>query len=176
MDDYLCKPFTLDTLRHLIHGFLGGGGRTASSATCATAPDQQPSVAERSTEANEAAIDYDALQRISALSGGSSGDLLSRVVRSYLDAAPPIFDVLRLAVEGHDSDAIRAAAHRLKGSSAQLGVEGVSRLCAELEVASRESGGTEDTETAPAALLRELEEEFGRARAALEEECLRMAS
>jgi CheY-like chemotaxis protein/HPt (histidine-containing phosphotransfer) domain-containing protein len=169
MDDYLGKPFTMDTLKDLLHRFLGD-----EAAPAIRQSEKQGSTAKLAARSAAPAIDYDALHRINSLGSGPSNDLLSRVVRSYLDAAPPIIDVLRLAVEGGDSDAISAAAHRLKGSSAQLGVDRVAELCADLEQMGGESdNGAAD---AKAALLRELEQEFGRARTALEEECLRIAS
>ena len=180
MDDYLCKPFTLDILQDFLDRFLGAKTPADTRRPKRHRARHTPGpLAVRSARATAPAIDYDALQRISALGESSSGDLLSRVVRSYLEAAPPILEVLRQAVEAEDGEAISAAAHRLKGSSAQLGVEGVAGFCAELERLGREHGNGNNgngTGQAPAALLGKLEEEFGRARAALEEECLRIAS
>ena len=176
MDDYLCKPFTLDTLDDFLQRYLG-----TTQAGTRTAPRPEPaSMAVRSTRSSEPAIDYDALRQIAALGQGSSSDLLSRVVRSYLDAAPTMIEALRRAVDEDDYASISAAAHRFKGSSAQLGVERVADLCADLEALGKNNGNGNNNDmpqgTAPAALLSELEDEFGRVRAALEEECLRIAS
>ena len=170
MDDYLCKPFTLDTLEDLLLRLLAACG---PAAVPAPAP---ASLVPRSARSREAAINHDALRQISALGHGSSSDLLSRVVRSYLDAAPTLIDALRRAVEGNDARSIAAAAHRLKGSSAQLGVEGVASLCADLEALGKSDDSDNPEEMAAAALLSELEDEFGRVRPALEEECLKIAS
>ena len=174
MDDYLCKPFTMDTLRDLLHRFLGdevapGARRSETRRPAAQTPAAMALPVARATSA---AIDFAALQRISALGDSTSGDLLSRVVRSYLDAAPALIETLQHAVDSEDHDALSSAAHRLKGSSAQLGAERVAGLCADLERTGNGNGPGE----APAALLRQLNEEFGRVRAALEEECLKIAS
>ena len=172
MDDYLCKPFTMDTLRDFLHRFLDGAAATGGQRP-ERPNDARPAAGTAKSPPGPAApptIDHDALRRICAIGGGSSGDLLSRVVGSYLEAAPAMLDALRHAVETTDAKALSAAAHRLRGSSAQLGAGRVAELCAELEHNGNGSGKT------PAALLRELEEEFGRARAALEDECLRIAS
>jgi CheY-like chemotaxis protein len=178
MDDYLCKPFTLDTLQDFLIRFLSSDPVPAAPRSKRDeAFGQIPaSPAVRSAGPAAAQIDYDALQRIGALGSGSSSDLLSRVVRSYLDAAPPIIDVLRRAVEREDHEAISSAAHRLKGSSAQLGVVRVAALCADLEQLGRDNGNGNGTGEAPAALLGQLEKEFGLAQAALEEEWLKIAS
>ena len=177
MDDYLCKPFTLDTLQDFLERFVGDRAPAAADGSRPQRTPRKRSAPPTPVPTRPAApaVDYGALQSIVALGEGSSGDLLSRVVRSYLEAAPPILDHLRQALEGDDGEALAAAAHRLKGSSAQLGVTGVAELCAKLERLGGENGDGRGHEAA-ATLLGELEEEFGRARAALEEECLRIAS
>lgn len=171
MDDYLCKPFTLDTLRDFLHRYVDAARANAGAPTGRrTGAGRIDGAVERTAERAAATIDHDVLRRISAIGGGTSGDLLSRVVGSYLEAAPAMLDALRRAVETTDAKALSAAAHRLRGSSAQLGAARVAELCAGLEHNGNGSGRP------PAALLRELEEEFGRVRDALEEECLRIAS
>ncbi len=174
MDDYLCKPFTLDTLGDFLGRFLGGEAAAARRGPAPGEPAAQPGASSTARAASLAAeaIDHEALRRIAALGQGSSSDLLSRVVRSYLDAAPGMLDLLRQAVGEEDREAVSLAAHRLKGSSAQLGAGRVAGLCARLEAWGRGNGNG----TAPPALLSELEEELGRAWAVLEEECLRIAS
>ena len=103
------------------------------------------------------------------------------MVRSYLDAAPEMIEALRRAIDERDGEAISSAAHRLKGSSAQLGIERMAGLCARLEKIGRNNGNNgnsdnNDNNEAPAALLGELEQEFGLVQADLEKECLRIAS
>jgi CheY-like chemotaxis protein/HPt (histidine-containing phosphotransfer) domain-containing protein len=176
MDDYLCKPFTLDTLQDFLDRFVG-----RQAAHDDTRPERQRSAQEasapmtvRPSGTTVPVIDYDALRRIGALGSGSSSDLLSRVVRSYLDAAPDLIGALRQAIDDDNAEAISATAHRLKGSSAQLGIERVAGLCGDLEKIAKGNGNGNGE--APAALLRELEEEFGRVEADLEKECLRIAS
>jgi signal transduction histidine kinase/ligand-binding sensor domain-containing protein/DNA-binding response OmpR family regulator len=174
MDDYLSKPFRMDALRELLNRHLGE--KVAADRDVPAAPALRPgSRSSKSTHAagdSASTLDRRALRRINALGKGPSSDLLSRVVRSYLDAVPEMLDLLRQAVGEEDRETVSTAAHRLKGSSAQLGADRVARLCARLEEWGRGNGNG----TAPPALLGELEEELGRAGAALEEECLRIAS
>ena len=176
MDDYLCKPFTLDTLKDFLRRFLDDQAAVAAPRPAAPAVSLVPaSAAVSSGGGSGPTIDYEALRRIGALGDGSSSDLLARVVRSYLDAAPEMIELLRKAIEGNDGEAISAAAHRLKGSSAQLGIERVAGLCADLEKIGRNHHNNWNAE-ASSALLGELEEEFGLVQADLEKECLRIAS
>ena len=170
MDDYLCKPFTLDTLGDFLGRWLGEDAKDVAAEGRGVArpepvPDPLPAGAHR-----HATLDYRTLEQICALAQSDSPDLLSRVVRGYLEAAPPLIEDLRHAVEGGDPEVIRAMAHRLKGSSAQLGAERMARLCADLE---RSGNGSR---LQPHSILRELEEEYGLVEKALEEECLRIAS
>jgi signal transduction histidine kinase/ligand-binding sensor domain-containing protein/CheY-like chemotaxis protein len=176
MDDYLCKPFTMDVLGDLLNRYLGerataqedGPERHRGSR------QSQPTKATSEDRVGDAAVDSAALERICALGSGSANDLLSRVVRSYLEAAPALIEALREAVESSDGKALQATAHRLRGSSAQLGVERIAAICADLEQAGNGNGDAGGKE--PVSLLRELEEEFGRVEVALEQECLRIAS
>jgi HPt (histidine-containing phosphotransfer) domain-containing protein len=174
MDDYLCKPFTLDTLGDYLRRFVGEKTASGAERSPADAPTSAPPASLASAPLNSGeALDVAALQRIRALGSGGSNDLLSRVVRSYLDAAPILISALREAIDNGDDEALSAAAHRLKGSSAQLGAARIAGLCADLEQAGNGNNGERGT---PASLLRQLEDELGRVEVALEEECLRIAS
>jgi HPt (histidine-containing phosphotransfer) domain-containing protein len=64
--------------------------------------------------------------------------VLQRVIALYLQQSPGLVDQLRSAVDGNDSAALRAAAHSLKSSSANLGALGFSEKCRTLEAKARE--------------------------------------
>jgi HPt (histidine-containing phosphotransfer) domain-containing protein len=70
---------------------------------------------------------------------------------------------LHEAVAHADAEALRQAAHSLKGSSSQIGAVQVARLCADLE----HQAGTTDWIGARET-LRRLDEAFGRVRAHLQ--------
>ena len=55
----------------------------------------------------------------------------------YLDEMPVRLDLLREAVEAGDAEAVRAAAHKIKGSSANLGLPGVASASATPEDVGR---------------------------------------
>ena len=78
-------------------------------------------------------IDQTALAGIRALQRSGQPDIVVRVVTSYLDTSPDIVERIRSAARSQNAAELRAAAHRLKSSSAQLGAMAVSADCRELE-------------------------------------------
>ncbi len=135
MDDYLTKPFTKDELRELLRRWLPASGGTASR------PEKSP--ADRSTAVKpERAFRFDpaALRRLAKL--GKGDEFVSRVVDRYLSSSTKLLAALRDAVGASDPEAVTAAAHPLKSSSAQIGAVRLSALCKELEALAR-SGSLE---------------------------------
>jgi HPt (histidine-containing phosphotransfer) domain-containing protein len=109
-------------------------------------------------------LDPRVLDAIRQLDDGATG-LLSQVVRIYLESAPALLAQLRRGLDGSDRELVRQAAHSLKSSSANLGAVRLAELCKRLEAAARSGTFGPDT---PAA--QEVEAEFRRVQAALEEE------
>lgn len=89
-------------------------------------------------------------------------EFLAELIDIYLDDVPPQLELLRAAVARADAAAAGSVAHRLKGSSSNLGAESLSALCNQVECASRRSHIDEVSRMMP-----QLEEEFGRVRACL---------
>jgi len=79
-------------------------------------------------------IDQTALAAIRALQRPGQPDLVARIVTQYIDSSPEIIDRIRRAVLSTDAVELRAAAHRLKSSSAQLGATALASDCRELEM------------------------------------------
>ena len=75
---------------------------------------------------------------------GGDANLLHEVVEIFVDQAPRQLQVLRLALEQGDAEAVERTAHSLKGELGYLGVSGVSQKARELE----EMGGKRDLEKA----------------------------
>jgi hypothetical protein len=59
--------------------------------------------------------------------------LLTMTVTTYLNELGPRRAAIADALARHDRDALRAAAHTLKSSSALLGADGLAAACAEAE-------------------------------------------
>ena len=144
MDDHLSKPFTLVQLEHMLSRWLPNWpGRDVSQRTIPSGSikketmgdlQQDPRrVSESVGQPAGSIIDQTALAGIRALQRSGQPDIVVRVVTSYLDTSPDIVDRIRSAARSQSATELRAAAHRLKSSSAQLGAMAVSADCRELE-------------------------------------------
>jgi signal transduction histidine kinase/HPt (histidine-containing phosphotransfer) domain-containing protein len=85
---------------------------------------------------------------------GETGDeeVLVKLVASFLGNAAASVDRMRAGFEAGDAEEVRQAAHKLKGSSANLGVARLRALCSELEQSSDEAGVPERIEAIAAVL------------------------
>src|SRR5262249_34670202 len=122
MDDYLVKPVRVDALR-----------RALGESDPVHAPPAAPPVGE---EPLRDAIDRAVLDGLRE----DLGDLhtLRHVLIAFVDRAPAVLAQLKDAAARRDREALAAAAHRLKGTSATLGALVVSELSAELERAAKD--------------------------------------
>jgi PAS domain S-box-containing protein len=145
MDDYLTKPFALAQLEQVLSrwvpyrlkGTSGQHGCSSGSVENETAGGPQADRLPVSDPAGPPAgsvIDQTALAAIRALQRSGQPDLVVRVVTSYLETTPDIVDQIHSAVRSQNATELRAAAHRLKSCSAQLGALAVSADCRELEL------------------------------------------
>jgi len=98
------------------------------------------------------------LERIREATMGDE-EFMAELIEVFLDDSPGQLDLLRRAVAERDAAAAASSAHRLKGSSGQVGAESLSELCKKLEQESRASNG-QDLE----ALMAKVDQEFQRVR------------
>lgn len=144
MDDHLSKPFTLVQLEHMLSRWLPNWpGRDVSQRTIPAGSIKKEAMGDLQQDPRRVSepvgqpagsiIDQTALAGIRALQRSGQPDIVVRVVTSYLDTSPDIVDRIRSAARSQDATELRAAAHRLKSSSAQLGAMAVSADCRELE-------------------------------------------
>ncbi|MCA1832020.1 MAG: Hpt domain-containing protein [Actinomycetota bacterium] len=80
-------------------------------------------------------LDTDRLHYIRSLS--SETDVLTEIVEMYVKDTPLRIEALRTAAEQTDAAAVQAAAHGLKGSSANLGVPRMTELSSAIEIAAK---------------------------------------
>ncbi len=104
-----------------------------------------------------AAVPVD-LERIHDATGGDE-EFLAELVSIFLEDAELRLTEIARALEAGDDGDLRRTAHKLKGSSANMGANGLAELAMSLE---------EATACPPEAVLSTLEAEFGRVRSALE--------
>jgi PAS domain S-box-containing protein len=181
MDDYLTKPFTLSQLEQILARWIpnrttvrpGGDVGLPSVLLLQTGSEQQ----EESTQArvrNEkdvepTILDQSALAAIRALQRPGQPDILARVVSQYVETSGQIVDRIRCAVLSGDASELRATAHRLKSSSAQLGATAVASDCRELEMM-----GANQELTRAGDVLSRLEQRYAAACAAFHDELAKM--
>ncbi len=96
------------------------------------------------------------LRRIREATMGDE-EFMAELIDIFLDDSPAQIRVLRDAIEGREAEVAASAAHRLKGSSGNLGADSLAALCRRVE----ESGRENRVEKMPG-LLRDIEREFSR--------------
>ena len=104
-----------------------------------------------------------ALARLRELQAPGEPDLAAELAAIFLADAPARLAAIHGAVRSGDAHALREAAHTLKGSATTFGALGVASVCRRLEDMGR-GGGLDEA----AALLPELDHQWGVARVALE--------
>ncbi len=101
------------------------------------------------------------LRRLREVTMGDE-EFMVELIDIFLDDSPAQIRVLRDAIEGREGEAAASAAHRLKGSSGNLGADSLAALCQRVE----ESGRENRVEEMPG-LLKDIEREFSRVKKCL---------
>jgi CheY-like chemotaxis protein/HPt (histidine-containing phosphotransfer) domain-containing protein len=156
MDDYISKPLQRDVLAAAL----------ARASLCQPRPalpqhDQQ--IDEPRNGAQLPAVDVAALQQFSATIGERGSYVVREIIISYLDDTPTLLERMCSAAARGDRHALRAAAHRLKSSSAAVKALALAELCSVLE----ERAGGETPADWPTE-VRLIEEAFAQAKPVLE--------
>jgi CheY-like chemotaxis protein len=159
MDDYVPKPVKSEELGAVLERWISpqGSSKPDTLATAMAGAD--------STASNEEAafLDEGVLATLRGLQEEGGPDILKKLTELFLEDAPHQIAALREAVQAGETQAVGRIAHTLKGSSGSMGATRMAAVCSELE----EVGTSGDSYRAPE-LLKRLEEEFRRVRAALE--------
>jgi signal transduction histidine kinase/DNA-binding response OmpR family regulator/HPt (histidine-containing phosphotransfer) domain-containing protein len=124
MDDYLSKPLRSELLQQVLVAHLGDRPLTGGAAAQAEHPSRP----------GAGPVDVERVRDLVAGFKGSDGaDVVQSVVALYVEQAPQRLDAVVRAARDGDAEALRTAAHALRGSSSALGAVEVEGLCAELE-------------------------------------------
>ena len=116
MDDYVSKPFSLQTL-HDVLGQWVGERRAESAAPPASPPNTSP----ESDMPDESPISEKALERTLELDRIRGGGVFSRVVSAFLAEAPATLADLRTAAREGDAAGMARSAHALRSASLNVG-------------------------------------------------------
>jgi two-component system, sensor histidine kinase and response regulator len=150
MDGYISKPIREEDLRGMIDRlvFDTAGPSLTSDACTSTAPPQP----DRDPEAKQAPV-FDRAALLVRLGGNK--ELVKKFVTMFFDSADEHLLLLRQAAEAGDAEQIRAKAHAIKGSAANVGAMSLSAAAAALGNAIREERFAEQPH-----LLAQLEEQY----------------
>jgi HPt (histidine-containing phosphotransfer) domain-containing protein len=131
-----------------------------------SAPSGTPEAGEQSADgaARPPVFDRAALEALRELLGDDR-ELLTGIVSLFVSETDERLTAIRAAAASDDGDALRSAAHALKGSAAALGAAGLAALSADLEQL-----GSDGRTEAARARLGELDAAFTGAREALQVE------
>lgn len=140
MDDFLAKPFRLDTLRNLLHRWVGKEkteGRPerekALSSAQKTRPQTQNTLNVIGFDSDNSVIDkkvfYEMYQN-------AAGPAFSEMLKIYMEDQPMYLKDIERAIEQSDRILLQRSAHTLKGSSRNFGATTFSKLCLDLEKAA----------------------------------------
>ena len=135
MTDYLSKPFTGEQLYKILKKFLPSG-----DAIVELDQEQCPSLvgAASNSPYSESSLDQNVLDGLMGLPSSGSQNLVHRVVRAYIESSDELMTHLHGEIESANADGIRAGAHALKSSSANVGALNFSDLCRVMETAGKQ--------------------------------------
>jgi PAS domain S-box-containing protein len=158
MDDYVSKPIKLEELAEVLTHWIPREEAPVERENI-QGPDPDGSSVLSLPDKEEGPLNEEVLANLHKV----GPDFLSGLVGIFLRDAPAQLAALDEAVKGGDWPSVKGLGHTLKGSCSVVGASKMTEICAELQ----EAGASED---GPRALeqLRQLEEEFGKVRPALE--------
>ena len=125
MDDYISKPMRSEQLRQALRNAAHGH----------TAPDWfQPEETDP-----KPALDQDITTRFLNEFGDEGMETLHELIEIFLEEGPQDMQKMVNALDAHDAELLRIAAHTLKSSGAYLGASAFSQTCKDLEIAARQN-------------------------------------
>ncbi len=153
MSDYVAKPVRPDALKSVVLKWLGvGAGMTGAGMTRLNGKDAELAVAGLLT-LNEVRLRE---------SCGDDVEVIAEVVADYQNSVPGLLAKIANAVGEGDNDAVRFAAHTLKGSSRTVGAEILALLCEQIELATQERGSASGESGSVTEHLRAARDEWDR--------------
>jgi CheY-like chemotaxis protein/HPt (histidine-containing phosphotransfer) domain-containing protein len=122
MDDYISKPVKLETIKELLEKWI----------PLVAAPPPPRAEGEPARQ-GPPCLDEHLLQSWRDLTDGEEDDFLTEVIDIFLQDSPRVLADLRQAASAKDSRLVQRYAHKLKGSSANLGAVAMAEKCGEIE-------------------------------------------
>ncbi len=153
MDDYLAKPVKLEVLRSLLSRWLPRSSGARSTPQVEATLFEVESMLAAPDDTHEDAVDIEVLQELRLTLQNRFRPMLA----AFLEETPRWLSQLRAALDINDSVGLRAFAHGLKSSCANLGATGLAELAGQIEELGRKgtcAGGDSILNSAEAEYLR----------------------
>ena len=78
-------------------------------------------------------LDLSVLKCFESIQIEDEPDIIVELIDLYLEDVPRRFDLMRSAISEGDRSAVQRQAHTMKGSSGNLGAQGIAQICDQLE-------------------------------------------
>jgi signal transduction histidine kinase/CheY-like chemotaxis protein len=124
MDHYISKPIKIAEIQQAIEHW--------GAIELSRAPKEF-----KAAESNSL-IDTGRILEIKAIASNSDPSLLQQLIDLYLEEFPKFLDQLRQSANKGDTATVHTLAHRLKGSSMNLGITVVADLCSQIEAEGKQ--------------------------------------
>ena len=107
--------------------------------------ERGPSAKKRTAPASDV-IDRERIAELEEMGARAKRNVIRDLVNVYLEDLPSMTEALRDALERGDTAATRTAAHRLKGTSLNVGANALAEICRAMEMKARagESAGLQE--------------------------------
>jgi signal transduction histidine kinase/DNA-binding response OmpR family regulator len=122
MDDYISKPIKLEQIQEALERW--GGMKHGAKEEPSPTPESGPGM-----------IDPSRIAELKAMGGDGDPELVIHLIELYIADFPNSVAEIRQFAQAGNGQKMLMAAHRLKGSSLNLGVTLVASLCKEIEAA-----------------------------------------
>jgi CheY-like chemotaxis protein len=131
MDDYISKPIRIPQLVAALskcRARLDGAEPARPSPEASGPVDAAPRLL-----SDLPTLDAEVIAEMRTLQVEGQPDFVSEMQALFLQETPPLLEAIRAAVTGSDAEALRRAAHTLKGNGNSMGAKRLGGLCLELE-------------------------------------------
>ncbi len=160
MDDYLTKPIQVKAMQDALErAGLEVKRREVPPQPLAGSSREVTPVSQDGTQpsGSSPAIDPAVLAELRQFQGDGEPDILLELAEAFQSETPPLLEALHVAVREEQPEALKRAAHNLKGSSYNIGARTMAEICSSLE-----SLGKQGTVRGADNLITKLEQEYRR--------------
>ncbi len=127
MDDYISKPITLDDIENVLRKWVGKHSPGMKNTTQVSGAKGIP----------DALVDQSSIQRLMDIGKQTDPGFLQQVLDMFMKQAPADIDEIKKALDAGDFTTLWKMAHKLKGTSLNIGALRLSAVCREIEKKGR---------------------------------------